>query len=84
MRILLTLIAMAEAVLTFPHAAEAAASAKPDRQAPQFDASVEDRREEQDLAECDERADARKLANYDRFKFIERCLQARREQSNDR
>jgi hypothetical protein len=69
MRHLLALVAMAQAVLFFPQVAEAAVSAKLDRQAPQFDASLEDRREQRDLAECDKRADAKKLANYDRFNF---------------
>jgi hypothetical protein len=83
MRILLPLIVMAQAVLAFPQTAEAAAPAELDWQAPRFDASVEDRREEQDLAKCDKQADAKKLANYDRFNLIERCLQAQHKQSND-
>jgi hypothetical protein len=43
--------------------------------APNFRASVEEKREQSVLLECDKRADAAKVRREDRIAFIQRCLE---------
>ena len=81
MSFLIPLVFSLKAVLALSQTADPARSNWVGTRLSQFQASKEDEREEQQLAECDRRADARKLASFDRFNFIEQCLQSEDQQS---
>jgi hypothetical protein len=47
---------------------------KPDAAAPDFRASVVEKRDEHTIVECDKRADEAKVRRQDRFSFFQQCL----------
>ncbi len=75
MRMMLSILVIGQILLCFKISSAVADDiAKPHITAPQFQASAEEKREESMLTACDRKADVRRLVNYDRFSFIERCL----------
>jgi hypothetical protein len=46
----------------------------PDAAAPDFRASVIEKREEHTIVECDKKADEAKVRRQDRFSFFQHCL----------
>jgi hypothetical protein len=85
MRIILALFLIGQSIpWSGPVRAVSDKIATPNLSAPRFQASADEKREESSLTECDRQADARKLTNYDRFSFIQRCLAGQHSDSSRR
>jgi hypothetical protein len=70
-----TLAAVAIAVIvTCSKGSHAQDFVRPDAAAPDFRASVVEKRDEHTIVECDKRTDEAKVRRQDRFSFFQQCL----------
>jgi len=70
-----TLAAVAiAAIVTCSKGSHAQDFVKPDAAAPDFRASVVEKRDEHTIVDCDKRADEAKVRRQDRFSFFQQCL----------
>jgi hypothetical protein len=62
------------AIVAYSKGSDAQDLVNPDAAAPDFRASVIEKREEHTIVECDKKADEAKVRRQDRFSFFQHCL----------